>query len=184
VLLREALDLSERGGWRMSNAEFLGDLACGLAGLERFDEAIATVDRALVRAESSREHWCQAELIRIKGEVLLQQRPENEALAADRFLAAIEFARRQGAIFWELRAALSAARLRISQKNRAGAAQILEPVYNRFSEGFDTADMLAAKQLLEGVPLDPAIRRTASWTTHAGALCNMEPVRTNVAKLR
>jgi len=150
MLLQEALDLCGRGGWRVSNAAFLGDLACGLAGLERFDEAIATVDRALVRAEGSRERWCQAELIRIKGEVLLQQRPENEALAEDRFLAAIEFARTQGAIFWELRAALSAARLRVNQKNRAGAAQILEPVYNRFSEGFDTADMLAAKQLLDG----------------------------------
>ena len=82
--------------------------------------------------------------------MLLQQRPENEALAEDRFRAAIEFARTQGAIFWELRAALSAARLRVSQKNRAGAAQILEPIYNRFSEGFDTADMLAARQLLDG----------------------------------
>jgi tetratricopeptide (TPR) repeat protein len=150
VLLQEALDLCERDGWRVSNAAFLGDLACGLAGLERFDEAIATVDRALVRAESSREHWCLAELIRIKGEVLLQQRAENEALAEDRFRAAIEFARTQGAIFWELRAALSAARLRVSRKNRAGAAQILEPVYSRFSEGFDTPDMLAARQLLDG----------------------------------
>jgi predicted ATPase/DNA-binding winged helix-turn-helix (wHTH) protein len=153
VLLQEALDLSECRGWRVSNAAFLGDLACGLAGLERFDEAIATVDRALVRAESSHERWCQAELIRIKGEVLLQQRSENEALAAHCFLAAIEFARRQGAVFWELRAALSAAHLRISQNNRAGAAKILEPIYNRFSEGFDTADMLAAKQLLRGVGL-------------------------------
>jgi hypothetical protein len=92
----------------------------------------------------------KGELIRIKGEVLLQQRPENGALAEYRFLAAIEFARTQGAIFWELRAALSAARLRIRQKNRAGAAQILEPVFDRFSEGFDTADMLAAKQLRGG----------------------------------
>jgi predicted ATPase len=150
ALLREALDLCERGGWRISNAEFLGDLACGLAGLERFDEAIATVDRALARAESSREHWCRAELIRIKGEVLLQQRLENEALVEDHFLSAIEFARTQGAVFWELRAAHSAARLRVGRKDLAGAAQILEPAYNRFSEGFDTADMRAARQLLDG----------------------------------
>lgn len=82
--------------------------------------------------------------------MLLQQRPENGALAEDCSLAAIEFARTQGAIFWELRAALSAARLRIRQKNRAGAAQMLEPIFNRLSEGFDPADMLAAKQLLDG----------------------------------
>jgi predicted ATPase/DNA-binding winged helix-turn-helix (wHTH) protein len=150
ALLREALDQCERDGWRSVNVEFLGDLARGLAGLERFDEAVAALDRALARAESGGGRWCKAELIRTKGEVLLQQGPGNEALAEDRFLAAMEFARRQGAIFWELRAALSAARLRVSQKNRAGAAGILEPVYNRFSEGFGTADMLAAKQLLEG----------------------------------
>jgi len=82
--------------------------------------------------------------------VLLQQRLGNEALAEDCFQAAIELARRQGALFWELRAALSAARLRVRQKNRRGIAQILELGYSRFSEGFDTADMLAAKQLLGG----------------------------------
>jgi predicted ATPase len=58
-------------------------------------------------------------------------------------------AREQGALFWELRAALSAARLRVRQENRAGAAQVLQPVYDRFTEGFDTADLKAAKALLK-----------------------------------
>jgi tetratricopeptide (TPR) repeat protein len=151
VLLRDALDLRERSGWRGADAEFLGDYACGLAGLERFDEALATVDRALARAESNRERWCQAELIRIKGEVLLQQTLDNGALAEDCFRAAAELAHTQGALFWELRIALSAARLRVRQKNRAGAVQVLQPVYRRFSEGFDSVDMLAAKQLLDGM---------------------------------
>jgi len=151
ALLREALDQCERDGWRSVNVEFLGDLARGLAGLERFDEAIATLDRALTRAESGGGHWCKAELIRLKGEVLLQQRRENETLAEDRFLAAIEVARTQGAIFWELRAALSAARLRVSREDLAGAAQVLEPAYNRFSEGFDTIHVHAAKQLLGAI---------------------------------
>ena len=57
--------------------------------------------------------------------------------------------RAQGALFWELRAALSAARLRVMQNNRACAAQVLQPVYDRFTEGFDTADMKAAKALLK-----------------------------------
>jgi len=57
-------------------------------------------------------------------------------------------AREQGALFWELRAALSAARLRLTRKNRAGAAQILQPVYDRFTEGFDTADLKEARLLL------------------------------------
>jgi predicted ATPase len=56
--------------------------------------------------------------------------------------------REQGALFWELRATLSTARLRLTQNNRAGAAQILQPVYNRFTEGFDTADLKEARLLL------------------------------------
>jgi predicted ATPase len=60
-------------------------------------------------------------------------------------------AREQGALFWELRAALSAARLRVRQENRAGAAQVLQPVYDRFTEGFDTADLKAAKALLKSL---------------------------------
>jgi predicted ATPase len=115
ALLRDALDQCEQSGWRIANAEFFGDLGCGLARLKRFDEAISTVDRGLVRAADGREHWCQAELTRVKGELLLQQGAENEALAEDCFRAAGELARTQGALFWELRAALSAARLGVMQ---------------------------------------------------------------------
>jgi predicted ATPase len=57
-------------------------------------------------------------------------------------------AREQGALFWELRAALSAARLWVGQKNRAGAVQVLQTVYDRFIEGFDTTDLKATKALL------------------------------------
>jgi predicted ATPase len=149
ALLRDALDLSERSGWRMSNPEFLGDFARGLAGLERFDEAMATLDRALVRAESSRGLSFKSELIRIKGEVLLQQGSDNEALAQDCFRAAAELACRQGALFWELRAALSLARLVHGQGRSAEAIGVLRPVYHRFTEGFDTADLKSAKALLD-----------------------------------
>ena len=149
ALLRDSLDVCEQNGWRVSNAEFLGDLACGLAGLGQFDEAFATMERALVRADSSREYWRRAELIRIKGEVLLQQRPGNSALAEECFRSAGELARTQGALFWELRAATSMARLRLTQRDGRGAMQALQPVYARFEEGFDTADLVAAKRLLD-----------------------------------
>jgi hypothetical protein len=59
-----------------------------------------------------------------------------------------------GALFWELRAALGAAHLRVRQKNRAGAVQVLKPVYDRFTEGFDTVDLKAAKALLETLQED------------------------------
>jgi predicted ATPase len=151
ALLRDSLDACEQSGWRVSNAEFLGDFARGLAGLRRFDEAVAIVERALVRAESSHERWCQAELFRIKGEVLLQQGRDNEALAEDCFWSAGKLAGAQGALFWELRAALSLARLRVAQGRRDEARQILAPVYERFTEGFDTADLKAANGVLDSL---------------------------------
>jgi predicted ATPase len=88
------------------------------------------------------------ELHRIKGELLL--RAEASALAAaECFERAIGIARAQNALFWELRGALSLSRLRLSQNRRDEAKQILIPVYDRFTEGFDTADLKRAKELLE-----------------------------------
>ena len=102
------------------------------------------------RGREDGEQWYVPELLRIKGEVLLTQTP-NQALqaAADCFAQAAEMAREQGALFWELRAALSAARLRVMHNNRAGAAQVLQLDYDRFTEGFDTADLKAAEALLK-----------------------------------
>jgi predicted ATPase len=110
------------------------------------------VDRALVRAESSGGQSFKSELVRIKGEVHRQQGgPDNEALAEDCFRAAAELARTQGALFWELRAALGLAQLLRGQRRSADAMSILQPVYDRFTEGFDTADLAAAKALLDAL---------------------------------
>jgi len=89
------------------------------------------------------------ELLRIKGEVLLRQ-TSNQAVhaAADCFAQAAEVAREQGALFWELRIAISLARLLRGQGRSADAVGILQPVYDRFTEGFDTADLREARSLL------------------------------------
>jgi predicted ATPase len=98
------------------------------------------------------QRWYVPELLRIKGEVQLQQAADRSASSAeDCFDQAAEMAREQGALFWELRVALSRARLRVSQHRREEAKQILAPVYDRFTEGFDTADLLAVKHLLDGI---------------------------------
>jgi predicted ATPase len=74
-------------------------------------------------------------------------------LAAEHcFLAALDVAREQGALFWELRAALSLARLSVRQDRHDAANAILAPVYGRFTEGFATADLKAAKALLDDLP--------------------------------
>jgi predicted ATPase len=86
----------------------------------------------------------------VKGELLLQRADEKSTSAAeDCFRAALDVAREQGALFCELRAALSLARLRIRQDRQNAARAILAPVYGRFTEGFEMADLKAAKALLD-----------------------------------
>jgi len=79
----------------------------------------------------------------------LQGAPEAAATAEDHFRQALDWARRQGALSWELRAATSLARLLRNQGRPADAIACLQPVFDRFTEGFGTADLIAAKQLLE-----------------------------------
>ena len=150
VLLRGALDTCDQTEWRICYPEFMGVLAEGLAGLGRLTEALATIDEALARADRGGECYYVAELLRIKGELLLQEtRDQSVAAAEECFYGAIDVAGEHGALFWGLRAALSLARLRIRQDRHDDASQILAPVYDRFTEGFGTADLKQAKALLE-----------------------------------
>jgi predicted ATPase len=152
VLLRSQLDACEKTGWAIWYPEFLGALAEGLAGLGRLPEALVTVDQALAKADRGGERYYVAELLRIKGEFLLQEAGEQSISAAeDCFEGALEVARQQGALLLELRAALSLAGLRLKQHRPDEARQILAPVYGRFTEGFETPDMRSAKAALEAM---------------------------------
>jgi predicted ATPase len=149
-VLGTALDRYPATGAKRRNSWFLGVLAGGLANAQRFTEAFAAIDDALAQSDRHGQHWCIAELRRVKGELLLQRLDEKSISAAeDCFHAALDVAREQGALFWELRAALSLARLRMSQDRQNAARAILAPVYGRFTEGFETADLRGAKALLE-----------------------------------
>ena len=90
-------------------------------------------------------------LLRIKGELLAldETREDKTSAAEDCFRRSLELAREQGALFWELRAALSLARLLLRQDRPEDARKILAPVHDRFTEGYDTADLRAAKIMLE-----------------------------------
>jgi predicted ATPase/DNA-binding winged helix-turn-helix (wHTH) protein len=156
VRLRGALDTCERTGWTICYPEFLGALAEALAGLGQFTEALATIDRALAMADRGGERWFVAELQRIKGELLLHEPGDESNSAAEYcFSAALEVAREQGALSWELRGALSFARLRVRQDRQDDARQILVPVYNRFTEGFETPDLRSASAMLQSLPSRP-----------------------------
>jgi predicted ATPase len=102
-----------------------------------------------VRAERTEELWQFAELLRVKGELVLLQGEAPQATAAeDYFQRALGWARRQGALSWELRATTSLARLVWDQGRSADAIAFLQPIFERFTEGFGTADLITAKQLL------------------------------------
>ena len=124
--------------------------AFGRAG--RVADGLAEIDAALDWCRRTEERLAIAELLRIKGElVLLQGKAEAAPVAEDHFRHSMDWAQRQGALSWELRTALSLARLNISQGHPDGARQILGPIYGRFTEGFETADLRAARAIL-GLP--------------------------------
>ena len=129
---------------------FLAALAEGLAGAGEAVQAAAVLDEALARSDEAEEGWILAELLRIKGELVLMLAPRDAAVVAeDYFQQSLELARRQGALAWELRAAMSLARLRHRQRKTSQAGNLLAAVYGRFTEGFDTTDLVAAKALLK-----------------------------------
>ena len=119
--------------------------ACEIAGQN--DEALALLDEALQIGGRTGESWFAAELDRHKGELLLRQ-GHSEA-AEELYLKALGIAEEQGAKLWELRTAVSLARLRRDQGRRAAARALLAPVYGWFTEGFDTPDLKDAKALLD-----------------------------------
>jgi predicted ATPase len=122
--------------------------ALGRAG--QIAHGVAAIDEAIVRSKHTEERWAIAELLRVKGKLLLLQTASGGTAAAeDLFRQALDVARGQGALSWELRAATSLARLLQDQGRSADALALLQPVYDRFTEGFDTADLKAARALLD-----------------------------------
>ena len=111
-------------------------------GLMALAEALATLDQSDMRL------W-EAELYRLRGELLLQQTVPQAEEAAGYFKQALAVARHQQARSWELRAAMSLARLWQQQGKRAEARELLAAIYGWFTEGFDTADLQEARALLQ-----------------------------------
>jgi predicted ATPase len=154
----QRLELAEmrRGieGWRKIGQAFhrpyLGALlAEAEAEVGNLDIAIGELDRVLAETKSMREQWSDAELHRIRGEILLKLDPANIAPGEEAFRTAIAVAQRQKARSFELRAAMSMARLWRDQGKRDEARELLAPVYGWFTEGFDTRDLKDAKALLD-----------------------------------
>jgi adenylate cyclase len=133
---------------------YLGWLADASARIRRPADAQSFLSEALTLAQTTGERCNEAELYRLKGELILNAAcgmRHAELTPEECFRKALDIARQQGAKSWELRAATSLARLWQQQGKQQDAYDLLAPVYGWFTEGFDTGDLVEAKELLAGL---------------------------------
>ena len=135
-------------GVDLSRSFWLILLAEAYGGMGQAEEGLALVAEALAVINNTEERFWEAELYRLKGELLLHA-ADHEAEAEACFQQALAVARRQQAKSWELRAAISLARLWQRQGKHAAAHELLAPIYGWFTEGFDTPDLQEARALLD-----------------------------------
>jgi predicted ATPase len=138
-------------GATASLPSYLSDFAGAYAELGQFDDARRCIGEAMTAVETTKEKWCEAEVHRIAGEITLMS-PERDTVKAEAYFErALAVARAQQAKSWELRAAMGMARLWSDQGKRNQARDLLAPVYDWFTEGFDTLDLKEAKALLDAL---------------------------------
>jgi predicted ATPase len=129
----------------------LSYLASAYAELGQFGSARRCIGEAMTAAETTKERWHEAETYRIAGEIALLSPQRDPAKAEAYFGRALAVARTQQAKSWELRAAMSMARLWRDQGKRQQGHDCLAPIYGWFTEGFDTLDLRQAKALLDAL---------------------------------
>jgi predicted ATPase len=146
-LLRACLSGLRQAQYEVLYDRFLIGLAEVLLAAGRFDDSVAAIDEALELA--GLPLWPRRpEALRIKGEILLSNRMDTSQ-AEDHFRQSLDVAHRQGALFWELRTTMSLGRLHHSQGRVHEARHLLQSVYARFTEGFDSAELQSARRLLD-----------------------------------
>ena len=127
----------------------LSHLALAKAELGHFDDALRYLDEAMTAIQTTEERWCEAEVFRTAGQIALKVPKPDAPRAREYFERALAVARQQQTKSWELRAAMSLARLWRAQGKVQQARELLAPVYGWFTEGFDTRDLKEAKALLD-----------------------------------
>ena len=152
--MRQGLAAIRATGTEIARSQDLGLLAEAQCTPGQAEDGLAAVAEALAFVGQTEERYYEAELYRLKGVLTLQlhatdQKSKVEEEAEACFQKAIEIAKHQQAKSWELRAATSLARLWQRQNKQAEARALLAEIYNWFTEGFDTKDLLDAKALLE-----------------------------------
>ena len=153
ALVNKGMTALHASGAMIGHAGGLAQRALAYGKIGRVEEGLQMADEAIAVIKNGVERQLEAENYRIKGELLLMQRPPDEQQAEACFTHALEVARRQQAKSWELRVAMSLSRFWMKQGKHAEARALLAEVYNWFAEGFETADLREAKALLEALIL-------------------------------
>ncbi len=149
-LLRSGVDQLRVARFVQHRTTFLRALALGLIEIGQFEEARSVIEEALAEALQSNQQWCRAELLRTKADIVLGLGAADASQAAeDLFKRSLGVAREQGVLSLELRTATSLARLREIQGRKEEGREQLRSVYERFTEGFETADLITARALIE-----------------------------------
>jgi predicted ATPase len=130
---------------------FMGELASGLRKRGQLEEALLTINQAVERATDLGSTYDMAELLRIKAEILATMPQYGRGLAMNYLTEALVVAKAQSALALELRSAITQARFLAEGGQRDQAHHDLALVYGRFTEGFETADLRTARQLMEGL---------------------------------
>jgi predicted ATPase/DNA-binding winged helix-turn-helix (wHTH) protein len=146
-LLRDELNRAGDARFLPRFLPLLGELAACFGQANQVHHGFDTIESALARCNDRQERWYLPELLRIKGELMLRESPQSDA-ADSYFREAMELATQQGADFWQLRCAISIARLKIGQDQGAEALPILERAFSALTEGSDIADMRIARDLI------------------------------------
>jgi non-specific serine/threonine protein kinase len=151
--LRRGLAEMQEVGYLLFYPLFKAELALALGGVGRVDDGLAEIDEALSFTDKTDGRWFVPEILRAKGELFALRGSDSPTMIVELFLRSMNQARSQQALFWELRAAMSLARLFRDLDQPGDALACLQPVYDRFSEGFGTFDLITAKRLLDELRL-------------------------------
>jgi predicted ATPase len=146
--MRRRIAAANATGRRTLEPFYLGLVAEALALAGEVEEGLAELDKALARSTESGERWADSELHRLRGDLMCRLARPDPDNAERSFRAALSIAREQGTKGFGLRAATCLARLLGNDGRREQARQLLAPVYDWFTEGFDFADLKDAKALL------------------------------------
>jgi len=147
-MVTSGIELWRSAGSTIFTPEHEFMLAIAHANSGQFDDAWCCISKAMAAMQATKERWCEAEAHRVAGEIALKSPQRDVAKAQAHFEHSLVVARAQQAKSWELRAAMSLARLLSDQGKRQSAHDLLAPIYNWFSEGFDTSDLRDARALL------------------------------------